>query len=152
MRKKTKSMADHQKHPRAGLAFGKSRCTYLLRKDNSQNHGNKQTKRKRKQKKLNDKELLHHSPVNLVPGRLWCTALQLSCWVHRFDICCLYIGPHGGVLLNATVKHYIKYRFHFGLFLLYPGIYFPPQLFYSNVPIWSHWRKSKSSLSCCSLL
>lgn len=30
-----------------------------------------------KQIKLNDKELLHHSLVNLVPRRLWCTAVQL---------------------------------------------------------------------------
>lgn len=52
------SMADHQKHLRAekdGLAFGKSRCTYLLRKDNSQNHGNKQTneEEKKQQNKSN---------------------------------------------------------------------------------------------------
>lgn len=65
---------------RDGLAFGKSRCTYLLRKDNSQTHGHKRTERKTKQIKLNDKELLHHSPVDLVPARLWCTALQLSFW------------------------------------------------------------------------
>lgn len=30
-----------------------------------------------KQIKLNDKELFHHSLVNLVPRRLWCTAVQL---------------------------------------------------------------------------
>lgn len=43
---------------RDGLAFGKSRCTYLLRKDNSQNHGNKQTNEEEKETKkikLNDK-------------------------------------------------------------------------------------------------
>lgn len=47
-------MADHQKHLRAekdGLAFGKSRCTYLLRKDNSQNHGNKRTNEEEKETK-----------------------------------------------------------------------------------------------------
>lgn len=52
------SMADHQEAPESredGLAFGKSRCTYLLRKDNSQNHGNKQTneEEKKQQNKSN---------------------------------------------------------------------------------------------------
>lgn len=82
MRKRTKAWRTTKStwELRDGLAFGKSRCTYLLRKDNSQNHGNKQTneeEKKQKKIKLNDKELFHHSPVNLVPGRLWCTALQL---------------------------------------------------------------------------
>lgn len=36
---------------RDGLAFGKNRCTYLLRKDNSQNHGNKQTNEEEKKQK-----------------------------------------------------------------------------------------------------
>lgn len=75
MRKRTKARRTTKstRELRDGLAFGKSRCTYLLRKDNSQNHGNKQTneeEKKTKKIKLNDKELLHHSPVNLVPGRL----------------------------------------------------------------------------------
>lgn len=52
------SMADHQKAPESwedGRVFGKSRCTYLLRKDNSQNHGNKQTneEEKKQQNKSN---------------------------------------------------------------------------------------------------
>lgn len=53
MKKRTESMADHQKHLRAErwTSVGKSRCTYLLRKDNSQNHGNKQTNEEEKKTK-----------------------------------------------------------------------------------------------------
>lgn len=35
------------------------------------------------------------------------------------DICCYYISPHGGVLLNVTVKHYIKFRLHFSYIQLF---------------------------------
>jgi hypothetical protein len=44
--------------------LGKSRCTYLLRKDNSQNHGaNKQTRKEKKTKiKLNYKK--NHSTTS----------------------------------------------------------------------------------------
>lgn len=41
-------------------------------------------------------------------------------------ICCYYISPHGGGILNVTVKHYIKYCLRLGPFLLYPVIYLPP--------------------------
>lgn len=68
-------MADHQKHLRAerwGSIWEEQ--VYIPPEERQQPKSWEQTNKRRGKEtikiKLNDKELIHHSPVNLVPGRL----------------------------------------------------------------------------------
>lgn len=66
--------------------------------------------------------------VNLVAGRLWCTALQLSFGILQWSLTNCTSAVIISVPLNVAVKHHIKYCLHFGPLLLYPVIYLPPRL------------------------
>lgn len=67
-------MADHQKHLRAERWTSVwEEQVYIPPEERQQPKSWEQTNEEEKEKKkikLNDKELLHHSPVNLVPERL----------------------------------------------------------------------------------